>query len=378
MKINRIEQVLKQGRKIVHLSSGLSGRESHFPAGILKKGFQKFLGNPLYQPDSKGSLEARKSICTWYRKRGFQIHPEQILLTSGTSESYFEIFKLLAKAGDEILFPNPSYPLFETIADMAEIKVSFYRLDEKRGWQIDLEDLESKINPKTRVIALVSPNNPTGSILSAATLKKVLEIAKKHRLAIISDEVFSEFVFGKKSFPRIATFGNSLTFTLNGLSKTYGLPGLKLSWIIVSGIGWEQQVEKLEHLTDTFLACNQIGQCMLPDIIRCGESFIAQYRRQLEKNCDLTTRNLLELKNVSFHKPEGGPFLFVKINGLAMNDEEFVIKLMKATGIFVHPGYFYDYDKELFILLSFAGEEKFLKKNIEKICKFIKACQVRR
>ncbi len=441
--INKIEktrqEILKKGQKIINLSSGNPGEFGiFFPQKILQDAYSKFLKNPAYHPEPKGDLKARKAVAGFYAKRNFKVNPEQILLTSGTSESYFEVFKLLknwqgsthaaiSKSSGcacedsapcapaprcEILFPNPSYPLFEEIARMAEVDFSFYRLDEKAGWQIDLNDLRTKIRPQTGAIVLISPSNPTGAVLSEKTLKEVIKIAAENNLAIISDEVFSEFMFDQKVFPRVAqihqkmirakqTVANSLQslpiFTLSGISKTYALPGLKLGWIVTTGSQTPNQngthdgnaeapthsldtVNELERLADTFLACNQLTQTMLPDIITKGESFIKKYRNHLHKNRDLATKILGGCPQITFHKSEGGMYFFVRIDGLfktertahgprkrPVTDEEFVIKLLEKHNIFVHPGYFYDYDKGLYLLVSFLMPNKELEKNLKKI-----------
>lgn len=413
--INKIEktrqEILKKGQKIINLSSGNPGEFGiFFPQKILQDAYSKFLKNLAYHPEPKGDLKARKAIADFYAKRKFKIDPDQILLTSGTSESYFEVFKLLCRPGDEVLFPNPSYPLFEEIARLAEVKFSFYRLEEKAGWQIDLDDLRAKIRPETRAIVLISPSNPTGAVLSEKTLKEVIKIAVENNLAIISDEVFSEFMFDQKVFPRVAEIHQKMAyksekaskansalikkniqnsfekiqnlriFTLSGISKTYALPGLKLGWIVLTGSHYSETVNELERLADTFLACNQLTQTMLPDIIFKGESFIKKYRNHLQKNRDLATKILGDCPKITFHKSEGGMYLFARIDGLfktektargprkrPVTDEEFVIKLLEKHKIFAHPGYFYDYDKGLYLLISFLMPKKELEKNLKKI-----------
>lgn len=400
--INKIEQtrreLIKKGKKIINLSSGNPGEFGIlFPQNILKAGYSKFLNNLSYKPDPKGDISARKAITKFYSKRNFKINSDQIVLTSGTSESYFHLFKLLCAPGDEVLFPKPSYPLFEEIARLAEVKCSFYRLAEEAGWQIDLDHLKSKIKHGTKAIVLISPSNPTGAVLSKKTLEEVIKIAAENNLAIISDEVFSEFIFDQKEFPHVAQlhqkmllnmkaeFSNQKTknglnnlqiYTLSGISKAYALPGLKLAWIITTcptANILEEKVDNLERHADAFLACNQITQNLLPDIINKGNNFIIKYKKNLERNRNLAMNILGDCPNISFHKPEGGMYLFAKIRGLGkLSDEDFVVKLMQETAIFAHPGYFYDYDEDLYILISFLMPQSKLKTNLEKLVKFIK------
>lgn len=364
--MNRIEQVRiklqNEGKNIINLSSGNPGEFGiHFPTNILEQGFQKFLQHPAYFPEPKGNINARKAVQKWYESRGLSISPDQIILTSGTSESYLHLFRLLANPGDEILFPNPGYPLFEHLASMTNISLKHYRLLEARGWQIDPDELESAIGPKTRAIVLISPNNPTGSVLSGESVKNVLDIAKKHSLAVISDEVFSEFMYEGQIFPRPAQFSSDVNiFTLNGVSKTYALPGFKMGWMVASGPNAARFVDSLEITVDALLAANQITQALLPDILDQGEKFLKEYCKRLEQNRNIIMQTLGGKKQVSFQKPQGGFYLFARIEGYDGTDEDFTIELLEKAGIFVHPGYFYDYEKSLHILVSFLMEASVL------------------
>lgn len=371
--VNRIEQVRTRlqndGKKIVNLSSGNPGEfEIFFPTDILQQGFQKALQHPAYIPDPKGNKQAREAIARWYQPRGLSISPEQIILTSGTSESYLHLFQLLAKPGDEILFPNPGYPLFEHLASMTNIVLKHYHMKEELGWQTDPDEMESKISPKTRAIVLISPNNPTGSVLTEENILNILRIAKKYHLPVISDEVFSEFMYDGKIFPRPANFRNDVNiFTLSGISKTYALPGFKLGWIVATGPNAARFIEGLEITVDTLLSANQITQTLLPDILDMGENFLVKYRKRLEKNRNLAMKILRGKKQIKCLESQGGFYLFPRIDGYLGTDEDFAVELLEKTGIFVHPGYFYDYEKSLHVLISFLMEASVLQNTLEKM-----------
>jgi len=414
MELNRIEQtrlrLIKEGKKIIDLSSGNPGEFGIiFPKEILAKAFQNFQDSPVYSADPKGNLEARAAIADFYVSHGSTFSPpgpyagatgpivsprpaissDNILLTSGTSESYLHLFKLLARPGDEILFPNPSYPLFDHLAQLANINLNYYELDANNGWQLDPKNLESRISEKTKAIVIISPNNPTGSVLNNESLSAILSIANKHNLPIISDEVFHVFQTmdtqldinkGCEATPSLEIRNLSLEicnlpleipqnvqiFTLNGISKTYALPGLKLSWIAITGPCTAEYLQHLELSIDTLLACNQISQSMLPFIIKEGENFLQTYCTRVQKSRETAIRVLSKSPNISFIKPAGGFHLFAEIKNFrgvsagpralaheaSGTDEEFVIQMMERTGIFVHPGYFYDYEKGLHVLIS--------------------------
>jgi len=186
----------------------------------------------VYRPDSFGQTPAREAVARYYNGH---IPSNQIVITPGTSVSYWYCFKLLAEAGDEILCPQPSYPLFDYIAQLCGVQMTHYRLVESRDWAIDLDHLEHQITTATRAIVLISPHNPTGMVADRQQLEGLAEIALRHALPIISDEVFNEFIFGLDSFPRIAGTEAPLVFTLNGFSKMFALPGIKIGWMAVTG-----------------------------------------------------------------------------------------------------------------------------------------------
>src|SRR6188768_2808969 len=186
----------------------------------------------VYRPDSFGQSPAREAVARYYQGK---IPAKHIVITPGTSISYWYCFKLLAEPGDEILTPQPSYPLFDYIAKLCGVNLRHYRLREDRGWGIDLNHLEDQITTRTRAIVLISPHNPTGMVTGDSDLRALAEIATRHGLPIISDEVFSEFLFGMESLPRPASSSAPLVFTLNGLSKMFALPGRKIGWIGLTG-----------------------------------------------------------------------------------------------------------------------------------------------
>src|SRR6266487_4658332 len=274
------ERLKTEGHPIVDLVRGNVNEQGIvYPPEILQEILAR-AGNRarVYRPDSLGQWPAREAIAQYYGS--LRVPPEQILITPGTSVSYWYCFKLLAERGDEMLCPQPSYPLFDYIARLAGVEMTHYRLQESRQWAIDLDYLENQITSRTRAIILISPHNPTGQVADAEQLRGLAEIAARHSLPIISDEVFSEFIFDMETFPAVATTGAPLVFTLNGLSKLFALPGMKIGWMAVSGD--EDLVRKsiaaLELMSDTFLPVNEIAQFAVPEIFNRGQKFLTGYK----------------------------------------------------------------------------------------------------
>lgn len=289
----------------------------------------------VYRPDSFGQPITRQAISNYY---GGRLAPNQFLVTPGTSISYWYCFKLLAEAGDEILTPQPSYPLFDYIAQLCGVKLTTYRLDESRGWAIDLDHLEDQISSRTRAIVLISPHNPTGMVASADELEQLAAIAGRNDVPIISDEVFNEFLFTGDTLPRPAFTDAPLVFTLNGFSKMFALPGMKLGWIGVSGADYlvERSMSALEMISDTFLPVNETVQFAVPEIFSKGQAFLADYKRWIAECRNIAVESL---DGCDFVAPAGGFYVTLR---LRHDEEQAAMRLLGDSQILVHPGYFYD------------------------------------
>lgn len=380
--LNRVERTYRNltanGAKIIKLFSGNPNECGfHFPPEILTRAYADFFSSPEYQPHPKGLRSAREAVAGYYEGQRCPVDPENIILTSGTSESFFYLFSLLSKPGDEILTSCPSYPLFDHIAHLTHVNLVHYGLDEKNDWVIDVQDLKRKTGAKTRAIVIISPHNPTGMVVSEGQLREIVDWANERGLALICDEVFLEFYFGSGSFPRmIAVAKPDLCFTLNGISKMFALPALKLSWIVVSGK--EKQVadaiDSLETTADTFLSSQYPMQKILPTLFSEGGKFVVAYRNEVKKRRDLAVGILRNCPEIRVVPPAGGFYLTVSVTKpVSSSEEEFVIRLMEEESVFVHPGYFYDYEKGIHFVISFLPPEEILRPSLQKICRFVNA-----
>ena len=307
-----------------------------YPEQTLKEILQN--ASPLtkvYKPDPLGQLSARESISRYYDGK---IPASQFVLTPGTSVSYWYCFKLLAEPGDEILTPQPTYPLFDYIAQLCGVKLTPYELDESRNWALDLDYLDRQIGSKTRAIVLISPHNPTGMVADMQQLQDLAGIAARYEVPIIADEVFNEFIFSHQTLPRPAFTDAPLVFTLNGFSKMFALPGMKLGWIGISGDDYlvDRSLAALEMISDTFLPVNEIVQFAVPQIFDRGASFLENYKQSIRQCRDIA---LDCLAGCDFVPPEGGFYITLRI---PRDEEETALELLRDHHVLVHPGYFYD------------------------------------
>jgi aspartate/methionine/tyrosine aminotransferase len=364
-------EALAQGEKIVDLVSGNVNQHGMiFPQEPLKQAMQAALDQArIYQPDSLGQRVARQAIADYYKRSGLFLPADQILITPGTSVSYFYCFKLVAEPGDEILCPSPSYPLFETIGRLCDVELRFYRLLESLRWAIDLNYLESQLTTKTRAVVLISPHNPTGMVASQEQLEGVAEIARRHHLAIIADEVFSEFLFDRDRLPRPASTAAPLIFTLNGFSKMFALPGLKLGWVAVSGDPeWVQKsLSTLELISDTFLPVNEMVQFAVPAIFQSGASFLPIYTAWVQSCRNTAVEMLCQCPTLQLVPPSGGFYLAARVLRTDRDEEALVLDLLRESKVLVHPGYYYDIPPS-HLVMTFIQEPQTLRDSLARLC----------
>lgn len=376
-RLYRTRDAMRQrGEGVLDLVSGNVNRSGIvFPESLLRAALDEAIpAARIYQPDSFGQLVARQAISGYYERVGLVLPPEQILLTPGTSISYLYCFKLLAESGDEILCPSPSYPLFETIARLCDVRLTSYVLRESRNWEMDLDYLESQLTTRTRAIVLISPHNPTGAVADWSQLRSLAEIAVRHRLAIIADEVFSEFLFGLDELPRPAKTEAPLVFTLNGFSKMLALPGIKLGWIGVNGetAVVEKAMRTLEMMSDTFLPVNELVQFAVPMLLREAGDFMGSYRSRVAACRDCAVKVLSGAGNLSLVPPAGGFYASLRWTGPERDEEQLLIDLLKEGGILAHPGYFYDMPGT-HLVLTFVEELEVLSGAMNKLAGFADA-----
>ena len=241
-----------------------------------------------YDPQPRGLARAREAVAEYYQARREQVDPEALVLTSGTSEGYAYLFRLLTNPGDEILVPKPSYPLFDFLADLEDVKLVPYPLLYDHGWQIDFHSLEKAIGPSTRGIVLVNPNNPTGSYVSARERDQLNEICRRHHLALIVDEVFLDYALDSSQHASFTTNEGALTFSLSGLSKISALPQMKLAWIAVNGPKdpVHSAIQRLEVIADTYLSVSTPVQVAAPALLAERVRVQSQIRSRVQANLE--------------------------------------------------------------------------------------------
>jgi aspartate/methionine/tyrosine aminotransferase len=308
-----------------------------------------------YDPQPRGHARAREAVCAYYADHGSAVRPEQVVLTTSTSEAYSFLFRLICDPGSEILALHPGYPLFDFLAVLDDVRLKEAALVYDHGWQIDPEGIRKAITPKTRAIMLVHPNNPTGHFTKDWEAEELGRLCREHDLALIVDEVFLDYGFGDvANHLPIRTFAMGLegvaVFVVSGLSKIAGLPQMKAAWILASGPQAPAALERLEVIADTFLSLNAPVQMALPAWLAGRKTIQRQIRARTRANFAELNRLLTGVAEVNRLEAEGGWYATLRIPAIRP-DRDTVLALLER-GIWVQPGYLFGMASSGWLVLS--------------------------
>jgi alanine-synthesizing transaminase len=369
-----IEEVRATGAPILDLSASNPTRVGleYDSAAILRA-----LGSPQsldYDPQAKGLLSAREAVSAYYREaHGIpDFDPERIVLTTSTSEGYSHVFRLLCNAGDELLVPKPSYPLFDFLADLQDVRVVGYPLIYDHGWQIDFHSMERAITKKAKAVVLVHPNNPTGSYVHMEELETLNVFCRGYGLTLIVDEVFLDYRLDDSASPSFADNKDVLTFTLSGLSKISALPQMKVGWILTSGpeSDVETAVDRLEVVADTYLSMNAPVQWALPIMLQQRHHIQRQLRERVKRNLSELDRQLAAQSACQRLCVEGGWYAVLRVP-VTGSDEELAVALVREKSVIVHPGHFYDFPGDGYLILSLIPHHEEFAAGLSRVLEFL-------
>ncbi len=307
-----------------------------------------------YDPDPRGLASAREAVASEYRRLGSRVAPDDLVLTCSTTEAYSFLLRLLADPGDEILVPAPSYPLLDLLARLHDVAPRHYPLSPEADFAVDLDAVRRLAGPRTRALVVISPGNPSGTFLAAHEREALVGLCAERGIALISDEVFSDYAWraGERAAPSLAGESGALTFALDGISKKLALPQLKLAWIAVGGppsLGAEA-LRRLEVIADTWLSVGTPVQSALPALLALRERAQAPILERV-----LGNRSWLE--SAASAGPcgclpaEAGWCTALRVPRTS-SDEEWALRLLEEDGVLVHPGWFYDFPVEGHLVLS--------------------------
>jgi aspartate/methionine/tyrosine aminotransferase len=309
--------------------------------------------NLIYEPQPFGLDVAREAVAHDFARRGLEVPADRVVLTASTSEAYSILFKLLCDPGDRVLVPVPSYPLFEYLTRLDAIEAVPYPLHFEGRWTVDLEAARHAVTRRTRAILVVNPNNPTGSFVSAGDLAGLRGLCREHGMALIGDEVFADYAVDDARVTSVLEGHDVLTFGLGGLSKAAALPQLKLGWIGITGPAVEvsSSLARLEVICDAYLSVATPVQRAAPQLLASAASLRSAILQRLRRNLSTLEQLASAHPAVDVLPCEGGWYAVIRVPRI-MSEDELVSLLIEEEHVLVHPGYFFDFPHEAFLVVS--------------------------
>jgi len=324
----------------------------------------------IYEPNARGAPAARQAVAREYQRQGVTVSTDRIVLTASTSDAYSLLFKLLTDAGDEVLVPRPSYPLFEHLTHLDLLVPCSYDLEYDGRWYIDFASVAHALGPRTRALLIVSPNNPTGSFVTGAELDRLAATCAPRNIAVISDEVFADYHLEVDAFERagrMLTREDVLSFSLGGLSKSAGLPQVKLGWIAAGGPPAlvNAAVERLELIGDTYLSVATPVQMAASLLLERGATVRTQIQARVAENYRWLRQRTVSSACTTL-RSEAGWYAVLQVPRVR-SEEDLVLSLLTEDGVLVHPGYFYDFPREAYFVVSLLVPEVVLQDGIGRV-----------
>ncbi|MGB7555939.1 MAG: pyridoxal phosphate-dependent aminotransferase [Candidatus Korobacteraceae bacterium] len=380
--INRYTEALEThrlaGREVLDLTAsnpttiGLHYREEELLKSLIHREAL------VYEPQAEGLLVAREAVSAYYAAHGSHVPPADLVLTTSTSEAYSFLFRLLCDPGDTVLVPTPSYPLFDFLADLQDVKLEPYELVYDHGWQLDFHSTNAAIErasqagSRCRAVLVVHPNNPTGSFVKPPEADELNRICTENDMAIIADEVFLDYSLAKDPPFTFSSNNRVLTFALSGLSKISGLPQMKVAWIVANGPQplLTNAMNRLEVIADTYLSMNAPLQWAVPVMLEEGRSIQHQLMERIMTNLALLDSQLASQKLCGRLEVEGGWYVVLRVP-VAGSDEELAIALLRETEVLVQPGHFYDFASDGYLVISLITPAEEFAEGIVRLLRFV-------
>ncbi|TVQ29174.1 MAG: pyridoxal phosphate-dependent aminotransferase [Spirochaetaceae bacterium] len=360
--------------------------ELRYPADELARLCADFYTQPAraaYSPDPAGAAATRAAIARWYAPR-LAIDSDAVVVTASASESYGHIFAALCPRGSKVLLPRPGYPLFEDVARRHAIRVGYYPLSGP-SWEPDVDAIEAAIDARTRALVLISPNNPTGRCIPTATAARITAACVEHDLLLVVDEVFSAYRYGPGESSHsggqiAAATPEARVCTINGASKLFAAPELKVSWIVVTGPDPARlaAIEALQIQNDLFLSAAPVNQYVVEQLLDTGADHTARIVAEVSQRRSAMIDALSHLRSalpdtVTWCDPDGGIHLPLRLTVDGADDEQLAIELLERDRLNVHPGYLYGIDDQTVLIASFLPDPATIREGVSRLGERLRA-----
>jgi aspartate/methionine/tyrosine aminotransferase len=361
--LERAQALERQGRRIIHLEVG----EPDFPTPeCICEGANKAIRDGLtHYTHSLGLMELREAICDHYSKKyGVKVHPDQVVITSGTSPALFMIFAALLDRGEEIIISDPHYPCYPNFATFLGSKPVCVNVFEEEGFQYRAEEIREKITPRSKAILVNSPSNPTGMLLSPERMSQIAEMGPY----VISDEIYHGLVYGKKEHS-ILEFTQK-AFVLNGFSKAFAMTGWRLGYII-SPPDFVRPLQKIHQ--NFFISAGSVSQWAGLAALGDAAPDVERMRRTYDERRKFLIKRLRELGFVLKVEPEGAFYIFLNVRHLSQNSYELAFDILEKAGVGVAPGIDFGENAEGYIRISYANSLQNIVEGLDRIEGYLKS-----
>ena len=385
--VDEARRMEDEGQKIIKLNIGnLAPFGFDAPEEVQQDMIRNLPASAGYS-DSKGIFAARKAVMHETQRQGIAgVTLDDIYLGNGASELIAMATNALLDDGDELLLPAPDYPLWTAVTNLSGGTPVHYLCDEANNWEPDLDDIRSKITPRTKGIVVINPNNPTGVIYSLQTLLGIVEIAREHGLVILSDEVYDKVLYDGHTHTALASLSSDvLTLTFNSLSKSYRSCGYRAGWMVVSGDKGcaRDYIEGLDMLANMKLCSNVPGQWAIQTALGGYQSIneLTGEGGRLRRQRDLAYELISAIPGVSCVKPQASLYMFPKLDLQVYpitDDRLFFLELLKETRVMLVQGTGFNWPHPDHFRIVFLPHEPDLREAIERIARFLKTVRERK
>ena len=368
----------RSGREVISLNIGDPQAFGFRPPAYVTEPVVKALRDGFTgYASSAGLYEAREAVCEYALATGLETTVEEVVMTSGASEGADLVLTALLDPGDEVLLPAPGYPLYDAIMHKLGATPVYYRLDDKKDWQPDTEEIRSLVTPRTRAIVLINPSNPTGAVIADEITTKMLEIAAASNLVVITDEVYRDLCFGTAPKPAsLLALGSDVpVITLESLSKTHMLSGWRIGWMrFTNAASMPRLIEAIGKLASGRLCSPTPAQYAVKPALTCDDGYIANFMSDIQTRRDLAVRRVSEIDGLSCTISAAAFYLMVKVNDLkGGTDEHFALNLLQETGVLVvHGSGFGTKADEGYFRLVYLADETILNQAFDGIASVVK------
>ncbi len=373
-------QMEEEGHKIIKLNIGNLAVFGFDAPEEIQQDMIRNLGNSAGYSDSKGIFAARKAVMHYTQQQGIQgVTLDDIWLGNGASELIAMATNALLDDGDELLLPSPDYPLWTAATSLSGGTPVHYRCDEANGWMPDLQDLRSRITPRTKGIVVINPNNPTGALYSDELLRDLVGIAREHGLVILADEVYDKVLYDDAKHTAIGSLSQDvLTLTFNSLSKSYRSCGYRAGWMVVSGDkrAAADYIEGLTMLSNMRLCANVPGQYAIQTALGGYQSIneLVGPNGRLRRQRDLAYELITAIPGVSCVKPQAALYMFARLDPRVYpiaDDRQFFLELLQQTRVMLVQGSGFNYPDNQHFRIVFLPHEDDLREAVGRIAKFL-------